>query len=312
MIYILAQERVPADIERQISVLSNIVNYIWNDTSIHYIFAINSDLLKSAVKISKNVQLVPSLNDNWEFTAYDTAYAYLVKNYDVSENDIIIISNETIHREYNSSYNKLFFNKKIKKWVQKGYLVGLKGYLPRRLKIFNLYVNNYVATHLFIIKYGLLKKLIPFSLQCEDEYLFSSDDKKLFLDNAPIDSQIIRKILGRITIGRSDDESFIKHYKSMTLTPDNRPYIIGKAKAIIAEYYLGAKANRNGIKIKNLKKWKIIRLVIAYIIQFPIFKRIFMYMIKKKIINHTPRTGKWTRKHLFFSGLKRGEAHLKL
>jgi hypothetical protein len=295
-VYILAQERIPANINRQISILSNIVNHVWNEAIVKYIFALNSDQVKHVVVKSDKLQIVPSSNDNWEFSAYDTAYKYLVKHFDVSDNDIIIIANETIYRDYNDTYNKLFLNKKIKKWVQKGYIVGLKGYLPGRLKIFDLFVNNTVSTHLFILKFGMLKNIVPFSLQYGDKCLFSSDEKKLFVDNDLIDSQIVKRILSRITIESDDNDaniSFIKHHNAMSLTSDNKSYVIGKAKAILAEYYFGAKASSNKITIKNLKRFPIFRSVIAHVIHYTFFKRLLLYMIKIKIIDHTPRTGKY-------------------
>ncbi len=292
-VFVIFQEREKSKISEDLNIIESIINYNFKNIESIIVFVDNSnEYVQRSNKIDSNIYMISADDENWEFSAYDEGYRWIIDNFKVEADDIFLVANETNNREYNQKYLKFFKNKKIIKWVNDDKVVGFVGENIKPIKILDMYVKKYVATHLFFLNYKILKEIIPFSITVSNKDIFSNDYNDFFKKTAPLDKSFIEGIEARVFGWKNNHNVFGFYHQAQPLTLENFDFFKGKVRSIICEYYIGAKIENQNIKLVNLKNLRLFRKTIKPLLKYKIVKNFILLLVRKGYIKTLLRTSK--------------------
>lgn len=201
------------------------------------------------------VHVISGDNSSREFSAYDRGVWWLRSYYDPKSEAVFLIANDTFHRSYGREYLELFTPEKVQGPLQEGRLVGWVDSYPEAVSLFGLSVRCWVRTSLVFCRLQELERLLPLALPFEDREVFSGDCQSFFCTPSPL-SENYRRYLRAWLFGEPDGSGEFRErwHGAAALTPSTMRMFLGKARAILCEHYLSAKAGGLGIGICDVRR----------------------------------------------------------
>jgi len=207
------------------------------------------------VSVEENVTLVSGDNSSREFSGLDTGVAWFAANRDLNDGDVFVLANDTFHRSYGTGYLDLFSPNKVRVSLARGRIVGYVDAYHENVELFGLTLRTWVRTNLLILTYAALNRLTPLAIPFEDDEVFSNRYPEFFRDDAPLSSNYVALLhawlFGESPEGVPVKKAWRSHQK---LTEENAALLRAKARAILCEHYLSARAHDYGIRIDDVRR----------------------------------------------------------
>ena len=207
------------------------------------------------VSVEENVTLVSGDNSSREFSGLDRGVAWFAANRDLNDGDVFVLANDTFHRSYGTGYLELFSPDKVRGSLDRGRIVGFVDAYHENVELFGLTLRTWVRTNLLILTYAALNRLTPLAIPFEDEQVFSNRYPEFFRDDAPLSSNYVALLhawlFGESPEGVPVKKAWRSHQK---LTEENAALLRAKARAVLCEHYLSARAHDYGIGIDDVRR----------------------------------------------------------
>lgn len=191
-------------------------------------------------------------NSTREFSGWDKA----IKRFgpEIQENDLIILANDTFHRNYGSEYIKRFNFMNTALSVIGGNLVGYCDSYPEPVNLEGLTFQTWIRTSLVFGRAKELLSLFPISTHLKGLLVFSDSRDQFFSRSAPL-SQNYQAFIKTWLLGTIDHGSSFKEiwHSAQSKKAEDLLFLQEKARSIISEHSLSARALKAGIKIKNVR-----------------------------------------------------------
>lgn len=189
-------------------------------------------------------------NSNREFSGWDKGIEALAKGTDLIDTSTVLLANDTFHRNYGEDYLSQFKRRDTKSRVRKGQIVGYVDSYPREIQLFDLCLRSWVRTSIVICSWKALQGLLPLSIPIPDSEIFSEDPHEFFLPNAPLSANYQDYIKTWLFQAHAPDAEFHSSWHSKTKIDENNfSALKAKARSILAEHFLSARAKRLGIAV---------------------------------------------------------------
>lgn len=207
------------------------------------------------VSVEENVTLVSGDNSSREFSGLDRGVAWFAANRNLNDGDVFVLANDTFHRSYGTDYLDRFSPNKVRRSLARGRIVGYVDAYHENVELFGLTLRTWVRTNLLILTYAVLNRLTPLAIPFEDKQVFSNRYPEFFREDAPLSSNYTA-LLHAWLFGESPEGAPVKkawrsHQK---LTEENAALLRAKARAILCEHCLSARAHDYGIRIDDVRR----------------------------------------------------------
>jgi hypothetical protein len=219
-------------------------------------FVVVDNAVQRAVEssLTDNVTLVNGDNSSREFSGLDRGVAWFAANRILGDDDVFVLANDTFHRSYGTDYLDRFSPNKVRRSLAQGRIVGHVDAYHENVELFGLTLRTWVRTNLLVLTYAVLRRLSPLAIPFEDEQVFSSSYPEFFREDAPLSTNY-KALLHGWLLGESPEGVPVKkawrsHQK---LTEENVALLRAKARAILCEHYLSARAHDYGIRIDDVR-----------------------------------------------------------
>jgi len=245
--------------------LKKIINRLFNISYYQIIIVDNSKTDSNINLIDTNTIIIKGDNKNREFSGWDKGFDYLSEKIKPSLDDIVIIANDTFHRNYGKEYLKLFKKSKIIKTIKKNGLAGYYDEYPKAIELFDIKMKWWLRSSILIGSYKTFCDLIPLSLPFSFEKIFSDDINDFFNKEAQLSDRYKSYIKGWLLKNYDGCGKFNEAWHSQqTLNKYNFNSMKEKAASIISEHYLSGRAQKKKIYIYRINKKNIItKLILA-------------------------------------------------
>jgi hypothetical protein len=198
----------------------------------------------------RDMNVVSGDNSNREFSGWDEGIRRLDADGRLTNATTVVLANDTFHRNYGDQYLELFLPGVTERQAGRGRLLGYVDSYPREIRLFGLRVKQWVRTSIVICSWRSLRRLLPLSLPVQHQEIFSDDIGNPFLDSADLSSNYKDYLKGWLFEPHTLDSEFRHSWHSKAeLNQNNFGDFKGKARSIMAEHYLSARARNLGIKI---------------------------------------------------------------
>jgi hypothetical protein len=235
-----------------VNVLESFVARTFNNTH-HQILIIDNQLPAGKNSHHGPYRIIGGDNRSREFSGWDQGLVHLQKKTSLHDMTICLLANDTFHRNYGLDYLNLFNPEKVRRQVAEGAMVGYVDGYPRPIHLFGLKVQYWVRSSFFIIRWGGLKKLLPLSLPLSNQELFSTDKVLFFRQPSKLSDNYQRYLKNWLFQTPDVDDEFKEAWHSKgVLSIANLHDFQGKARSIICEHYLSARAISLGISLRSV------------------------------------------------------------
>ncbi|MCS7092176.1 MAG: hypothetical protein NZM26_02395 [Patescibacteria group bacterium] len=220
------------------------------------ILVIDNSIEKSTeIVFGPHEHFISGDDSTYEFSGWDKGIKYIERHFCIRHDDLIILANDTFHRNYGDDYLQLFLKKQILLCRSENFLYGYKDAYPKPVSLFGLTVSSWLRSSFLICSYATLNMLRPLAIPFANDILFSKNYKQFFHDNVPL-SNNYKQYLRTWLFGEKDPtgEFQEKWHSQRPLTQDNFSLFKGKTRAILSEHYLSARALNKGIKLLGVNE----------------------------------------------------------
>ncbi|HEY8269668.1 MAG TPA: hypothetical protein VIG33_02180 [Pseudobdellovibrionaceae bacterium] len=205
------------------------------------------------IEYTNDIVKIAGDNENREFSAYDLAVRSAKHLFNVHEEDVVIIANDTFFTHYGDEYLEKFNKKRIRACIKENAILGHIDKFPKDVTLFDLSFQEWIRTSFFLTKFSVLNKIGPLAIPWNDQLLFSGVTKPFFSPQAAL-SENYKKYLSYWLF---DFENLVSDFpyewhSKKPLNEQNVGEFRGKVRSILAEHYFSARAQRLGIPLLSL------------------------------------------------------------
>jgi hypothetical protein len=210
---------------------------------------------ETEICLGHEVHRIGGDNTAREFSGYDRGLWWLRSYYSVAPDAALVIANDTFHRSYGRDYLELFSRQEAEAALNDGSLVGYADSYPRSISLFGLSLRSWIRSSLVLCRVRELEALLPLNAPFRDSEIFSGNGETFFATPSPL-SENYRRYLRTWLFGENDPEGECVHmwHSRAPLSAANRDMMQKKARAIMCEHYLSAKAFRLGIPVYDVRR----------------------------------------------------------
>lgn len=253
-------------IETGLYELKKLINKLFHNENYKIIIINNAENDRKIVDIDFNTVLIEGDNSNREFSGWDRGFKYLSEIAKPSLNDAIIIANDTFHRNYGNDYLKLFRKKSIKKTIEKKGFAGYYDAYPEKITIFGLELQWWLRSSIIIGSYQAFQRILPLSLPFSSEEIFSNDPQVFFKEGSNLSRQYKCYLKGWLIRDYEGCKLFKEAWHSQEpINEKNFGNMKDKARSILCEHYLSAKAQKMRIYMHRINKTNFYYKMINYL-----------------------------------------------
>lgn len=231
--------------------LSSFVQGLFPGHHAAFVIVDNQREQRGEEQLSADINRISGDNTCREFSGYDRGVKWLESFGPISPTTPVVIANDTFHRHYGAGYLKLFTRDRLARAVSAGGILGYIDAFPQEELVFGRPFRKWIRTSLFVVPYGVLKKLMPLYPGFSQQDIFRNDvDPEFFVPDAPL-SPWYQGFLRRWLFSEaSPDETFKPEWHSKTeLTTSTVQFLRDKTCCILCEHLMSAKAQGLGIPL---------------------------------------------------------------
>jgi hypothetical protein len=201
-------------------------------------------------KLEDGVTLIDGDNSCREFSGMDRGLNWLKRNRSLKTDSIILFVNDTFTADADVEDFYRLDGHQVTQDLDRNCLIGPICWSPLPLGLSGVATDHWVQTNLILCTYGVLQHITPLVLPFGDDELFSDDPATFFAPNGPLSTEyahyLKRYLQGELNV------TLCKWHSSNEFTADNFASFKLKAKAILCEHYLSAKARKCGFALVDV------------------------------------------------------------
>ena len=219
----------------------------------HRILVVDNQLPPGRQEQIGRYSIIGGDNNSREFSGWDQGVKHLQKKFSLGDQTIILLANDTFHRHYGLDYLDLFDPEKVRRQLEEGAMVGYVDGYPQPVHLFGLEVQYWVRSSFILIRWGELKRLLPLTIPFANKDLFFTNKAIFFREPSMLSENYQRYIENWLyrTPGVEDEFKEAWHSKK-ELNASNLSDMQDKARSIICEHYLSARAISLGIPLRSV------------------------------------------------------------
>ena len=217
--------------------------------------------------IDANTVLIAGDNNNREFSGWDKGFQYLSNELHPSQKDVIVLANDTFHRNYGNKYLQMFRRSNLQKAIELDGLAGYYDSYPEQINVFGLSLKFWLRTSILIGSYKSFLKLLPLSLPFSTDQIFSNDPNEFFKADVDLSQRYKCYLKGWLTNNYDGCGRFKESWHSQQrLNVENFTNLKDKARCIMSEHYLSARAQKMGMYFYIINRYSILKRIKGVVI----------------------------------------------
>lgn len=206
-------------------------------------------------------ELIAGDNRCREFTGYEKGLRHLERTRRLRPDSPVLFANDTFHRHYGKGYLAGFTRARAKEALSRHGILGYVDRYPASVRLGDDSFREWVRTSLFLVDYATAGKLRPFALDIPDGRIFSKRFDRFFRDTAPLSENYRRYLRTWLFEAAPTGSDFVETWHSKEkLTPETFPGLKAKARCILSEHRLAARAAKLGIPLVDTRRRGAVRL----------------------------------------------------
>jgi hypothetical protein len=193
-------------------------------------------------------------NANREFSGWDRGLRWLRSSRRVSSNDVVLLANDTFHRSYGSEYLAHFSPRQVDRALRRHALLGYMDAYPEPVTLFSHRLRSWVRSSFVISTARTLFSLQPLQIGDVDPAVFSPILEEFFRRDAPL-CERYRGYLKTWLFGEpaGPDQFRERWHSQAALSAANLQHMRAKARCILAEHLLSARARALGVPVLDIR-----------------------------------------------------------
>jgi hypothetical protein len=201
-------------------------------------------------------------NTYMEFSGWQIGLEKLVSKVKINDKDVILIANDSFHRNYKPDWIEGFNGKHFHLASKKKYLIGWTDQFIDPINIMGKERKGWIRSNCFIINYGLLRQILPFFIEQKPDSIFTKKNNSFFKENSPLPFTYREYLKVWLFGEKSSHINFYNQwYKSEPLNENNYDFFIRKAYSIICEHSFSFRAVDAGGKLLSINPKKRLSLI---------------------------------------------------
>jgi len=241
--------------EESLAALNRIIAQTFPGLEAHILVVDNAITTPHEQRIAANVTLIDGDNRCREFTGMDRGIAWLENRGDVPRDAVILLSNDTLLRDIEAADFFRVDGQYALSQVDQDRLMGHVDCVVMPMSIFGISIDHWVRSNYVLCTYGVLRKIAPLGLPFDDAEIFSASPDEFFHPDVRL-SRIYQGFLKGFLQGQPN-LALLSWPSASRFRADNFAAFKLKAKAILCEHYLSAKAKQNGLEFADISRRRI-------------------------------------------------------
>jgi hypothetical protein len=201
-----------------------------------------------------DLTLVAGDNANREFSGWDRGLRWLAEHGRPSPNDVVVLANDTFHRSYGTEYLELFQPGATGQALRRDALLGYMDAYPQPVTLLGYRVRSWIRTSFLVTTLRAIRTVQPLRVGEVDRLVFSSAPGEFFRRDAPLcpryQGYLRTWLFGD---GQGPDGFGERWHSQAALTAANLEQMRAKARCILAEHSLSARARLLGLPVVDVR-----------------------------------------------------------
>ena len=187
-------------------------------------------------------------DNTWrEFSGWDRGLGWLDAVYAPRPESALLLANDTVQRAHWREYLEGTDSARVREALARGGLCGKTDAYPREVELFGLRVQRWLRSAFMVATATVVDRLRPFALPFAERQIFASDPLELFRRPSPLDANY-QGYLRSWLLGEPG-ELQSRWHAAAPLSSGNAAELRGKARAILCEHHLSARASALGLPL---------------------------------------------------------------
>jgi hypothetical protein len=238
--------------EEGLAALNRIIARTFSELEAHILVVDNAITTPHEQRLAANVTLINGDNRCREFTGMDRGIAWLEKQGDVPPDAVMLLSNDTLLRDIAAADFFCLDGPYALSQVDHGRLLGHVDCVAMPMSLFGMSLDHWVRSNYVLCTYGVLRKIAPLGLPFDDAEIFSASPDEFFRPDVRL-SRVYQRFLRGFLQGEPNLALWSWHSASRIHAGNFEAFKL-KAKAILSEHYIGAKAKQHGIELADISR----------------------------------------------------------
>ncbi len=187
-----------------------------------------------------------------EFTGYERGIAWLKHRRSASPTAPLLVANDTFHRNYGTEYLRGFTRDRARRAMRHGGILAHVDRYPTPVGLGGKRLQAWARTSLLVARFDTITRLLPLAAPWTDEELFGGE---FFRAEAPLD-EVYRQYLATWLFEPLRPGLTFRHewHSKEALTSESRRRLEAKARCILSEHWLSARAAAAGIPLIEARR----------------------------------------------------------
>ena len=205
----------------------------------------------------KSYPLISGDNSEREFSGYDLGLSKLESYFELSNQDWVLVCNDTFHRSYGDDYLNLFDHSTIAKHEKNNTspIIGWLDAYPRMVRINESSFQSWIRSSFLLSRYQSFKSLGSLARDVVSQNVFSLDDDEfLSPDHKSLCDRYKNYIHAWLFNSPSEKKFKARWYGAQKLENSEKREMIRKTKSIFREHHLSIRARQLHVGIQAINK----------------------------------------------------------
>jgi hypothetical protein len=200
---------------------------------------------------SVQITLIDGDNSCREFSGMDKGLRWIGDRGGARDDSVVLLVNDTWLDDLASGDFFRLNGREALRLLDSGHILGQADWFAEPVQIFGIAIAHWIKSNFVLARFDVLKQLAPLSLPaaCDGE-LFETDSRELFRRAAPL-SPAYRQIVTGFLQG-TPNPSLWRWPRAESFNADNIVRFRLKAKAILSEHHLSARAAARGFTLTDI------------------------------------------------------------
>jgi len=206
----------------------------------------------AVVELAADTMLVAGDNTFREFSGWDHGWNWLGRHHPPAHDDVVCLCNETFMADREAADFYSLDPTVTQEHIGRGSLIGHVDGLPQDMCLFGTSMRHWMRSNLVLMSARVLRELSPLTLPLADAELFVDDPAVFFRNRVDLDGRY-RELIRGFLQGRPN-AGLWRWHSAQPFTAVNLTAFRLKARAILSEHSLSARAVRNGHALVDLSQ----------------------------------------------------------
>lgn len=242
----------------------------FSEMRLHLLVIDNAPAAPSAAALPDDIEVIDGDNRCGEFSGWDKGWRFLEEHSAPGDDDIVLLINDTFTRDPEFQDFVELSGPAVRQWLSSDLLAGHVDGLAEDICVFGVWQRRWIKSNFVLMSPRAMRALVPLSLDEPDPSIFGTSTDNFFVARHDLSANY-RELVVSFLEGRPNIALWRWH-RATRFTAENLPACRLKARAILCEQRLSARAKTLGFGLQDISRPRFPSKAASHLIRYLLFR----------------------------------------